>query len=87
MDDGFVIAATYSDRLSAEAARGLLADADLPCYLASDAHVPGIGTSFSVCVPRRHLERARAALAQEPVTDQELTALALAMPRAEATEP
>jgi hypothetical protein len=68
--------ATYADRASAEAVAGLLAGNELPYYIASNEHVPGLGSSFSVRVPARLLHRAEWVLAQCRVSEGELIYLA-----------
>jgi hypothetical protein len=73
-DDTWTSVVAYSDRMSAEAALGLLTGEGLPAYLASDEHVPGIGTNFSVRVPT-HLRHA-AERVQTPVSESELIYLA-----------
>lgn len=69
--------AVYSDRMSAEATLGLLAGEGLPAYISSDEHVPGLGSNFSVFVPPDLLHRAQWVLQQPPVSETELTYLAL----------
>jgi hypothetical protein len=79
-DDAWSSVAAYSDRMSAEAILGLLAGEQLPCYIASNEHVPGLGSNFSVRVPARLLHRAQWILEQARVTESELTDLALRVP-------
>ena len=69
-------AAVYSDRMLAEAALGLVAGDDIPAYISSDEHVPGLGTRFAVLVPSQLLHRARWLLRASPISEQELTYLA-----------
>jgi hypothetical protein len=71
-DDTWTSVVAYSDRISAEAALGLLTGEGLPAYLASDEHVPGIGTNFSVRVPTHLRHAAERVLAQTPVSESEL---------------
>lgn len=76
-DDTWSSIVTYHDRASAEAIHGLLAAEKVPCYIASDEHVPGLGSNFAVRVPRYLSHRAQWILAQMRVSEEELTALAL----------
>jgi hypothetical protein len=62
--------------MSAEVALGLLTGEGLPGYIASDEHVPGIGTNFSVRVPTHLRHRAERILAQTAVSESELIYLA-----------
>jgi hypothetical protein len=73
----WVSVATYSDKISAEAILGLLSGAGLPAYIESDEHVPGLGTNFSVFVPQDRERQAQRILKQEPVSEKELTDLAM----------
>ena len=77
--------ATYADRISAEAILGLLTSQSVPCYIASNEHVPGLGTKFSVCVPSRLTDAANTILADNRVSDSELTDLAMSVPRDESS--
>jgi hypothetical protein len=70
----------YDEWVAAEAIRGVLAAAGLPCYIRSDAHVPGLGSAFSVRVPEAVAGRARELLAHEAISEAELTELALRQP-------
>ena len=72
----WVRVAEYSDRLSAEGVLGLLTGADIPAYIASNEHVPGLGTSFAVLVPSELLWRAHWILRAVQVSERELTYLA-----------
>ncbi len=78
--------ADYPDRLSAEAILGLLTGAGVPCYIASNEFVPGLGSAFSVRVPAHLARQARWLLEQSRVPDAELTELAMRMPRDESTD-
>ena len=82
-DDGWSGVADFPERVAAEAVLGILARDGLPCYIASDAHVPGLGSVFSIRVPQACVARARALIGEGLVSDEELTALALGVPRAE----
>jgi hypothetical protein len=73
--------ADYADRISAEAILGLLSGNDVPCFIASNEHVPGLGSAFSVKVPAERRDEALAVLAKNQVSDAELTELALRTPR------
>ena len=75
-EQSWVSVAVYSDRLSAEAALGLLAGTEMPAYISSDEHVPGLGTRFSILVPVEHLNRARWLLRASNLSERELTFLA-----------
>jgi hypothetical protein len=75
--DGWSVVATFGDRISAQALAGLLESEKLPCYLASNAAVPGLGTEFAVLVPTAFLRKARWTVEQARVSEQELTCLAL----------
>jgi Protein of unknown function (DUF3303) len=79
-DDNWKSLGDYPERVEAEAILGLLAADGLPCYIASNAHVPGLGSVFSVRVPAALLARAQALIEHGPVSDAELTELALAAP-------
>ena len=76
-DADWVNVETFADRLSAEALVGLLAGEGVPSYIASDEPIPGLARSFSVRVPPPLLHRARWLLSQEPVSESELTHLAM----------
>jgi hypothetical protein len=75
-DDKWAAVASFSDRASAEAILGLLIGNNLPGYIASNEHVPGLGTNFSACVPAHLLHRAQWILEQCRVSEEELTYLA-----------
>jgi len=75
-DDTWVSLLTYSDRICAEAFLGLLAGANIPAYIKSDEHVPGLGTNFSIFVPSDRLRQAQRILEQGRVSEKELTELA-----------
>jgi hypothetical protein len=79
-DDSWASVADYADRISAEAIVGLLSGEGFPCYIASNEHVPGLGSAFSVRVPSHLLRRALSLIAQSHVSDAELTALAMRDP-------
>ncbi len=79
-DDRWSSVGDYDERVSAEAILGVLVGEGLPCYVHSDAHVPGLGSAFSVRVPAALAARARALLAHEAISDSELTELALRTP-------
>ena len=85
-DDKWISVADYTDRVLADAALGLLAAATIPCYVASNEHVPGLGSTFSVRVPAECLRRAHLVIDQSPVSDAELTDLALATPPEEPSD-
>lgn len=72
----WVAVATYTAHSSAEAMLVLLKNAGLPAYVSSDEHVPGLGSSFSVLVPRDLLQRAQRIVQPVPLSDTELTYLA-----------
>ena len=76
-DETWISVAAYPDRMCAEAVIGLLTGAQVPCYIASDAYLPGLGTHFSVCVPGRLQHRAHWILEDSRVSEPELVALAL----------
>jgi hypothetical protein len=75
--EGWSVVATFGDRISAQALVGLMESEKLPCYLASNAAVPGLGTEFAVLVPSEFLRKARRTIDQARVSEQELTYLAL----------
>ncbi len=85
-DDSWCSVADYPDRISAEAIVGLLNGADVPCYIASNEHVPGLGSAFSVRVPVSLVRQAEWLLEQSRVSDSELTELAMRMPRDGSTD-
>jgi hypothetical protein len=74
--EGWSVVATFGDRISAQALVGLLESETLPCYLASNAAVPGLGTEFAVLVPSDLLRKAQRTVEQARVSEQELTYLA-----------
>ena len=75
-DDTWSTVVTFSDRISAEAILGLLKSENLPCQVASNETIPGLGTEFAVLVPAGLLHRAQSILAQAQVSEQELDSLA-----------
>jgi hypothetical protein len=75
--EGWSVVATFGDRISAQALVGLLESEQLPCYLASNAAVPGLGTEFKVLVPSEFLRKAQRTIEQACVSEQELTELAM----------
>ena len=85
--DGWSVVATFGDRISAQALIGLLESEKLPCYLASNAAVPGLGTEFTVLVPTDFLRQAQRAVEQARVSEQELTELALGPSTGESEKP
>lgn len=82
-DDKWISVADYSDRISADAIVGLLSGEHLPCRIVSNAHIPGLGSAFSVRVPSRLLVQAQSLLEQSRVSESELTDLAMSVPVAE----
>jgi hypothetical protein len=78
--------AVYSERVSAEAILAILAGEGFPCYIASDEHVPGLGSAFSVRVPSHLLRRAQSLVERGEVSDSELTDLAMKEPPEGSTE-
>ena len=76
-DADWVNVDSFSDRFSADALVGLLAGEGIPAYIAADEPIPGLARSFSVLVPPDLLHRARWILNQEPVSESELTYLAI----------
>jgi hypothetical protein len=72
----WVSVAVYPDRMSAQAALGRLAGDEIPAYISSDEHVPGLGTRFSILVPSELLQRARWLLRESTLSERELTYLA-----------
>jgi len=85
-DDSWTRVAAYGDRASAEAILGLLSAESIPCYIASNEFVPGIGSNFAVCVPSYLKHRANGILEDRRVPEGELTELALSEPRQEPDE-
>ena len=79
-DDPWTSVAVYSERVTAEAILAILAAEGFPCYIASDEHVPGLGSAFAVRVPAHLLKRARSLVEQGDVSDSELSDLALRGP-------
>jgi hypothetical protein len=79
-DDPWTSVAVYPERVSAEAILAILAGDGLPCYIASDEHVPGLGSAFAVRVPAHLLKRARSLVEQGDVSDSELDDLAMRGP-------
>ena len=75
-EQSWVSVTIYSDRVSAEAALGLLAANEIPAYISSDEHVPGLGTRFSILVPSELLSRAQWLLRESNLSERELTYLA-----------
>ena len=84
--DKWMSVADYSDRISAEAIVGLLGGENLPCFITSNAHIPGLGSAFSVRVPSRFLAQAQSLLEQSRVSETELAELAMSVPTAEPPE-
>jgi hypothetical protein len=74
--DAWAEVVTYSDRASAEALIGLLAQSGIVARISSDEAVPGLGLFFSVVVPAEFLHRARWLLSETQVSEPELTYLA-----------
>jgi len=70
------VVATFGDRIGAQALFGLLESENLPCYLASNEPVPGLGSEFAILVPTELLARARRIREQSAVSEEELTFLA-----------
>ena len=68
----------YPDRMSAEAVAERLRAAAVPCYIASDEHLPGLGSYFSVRVPADFESRACRLIDPGGVSEEELVALAIA---------
>ena len=85
-NDSWTSVAKYADRISAEAILGLLESDDVPCYIASNELIPGVGSEFSVCVPARFTAQATQLLEANRVSDAELTEIALRQPREDATD-
>jgi hypothetical protein len=79
-DDPWVSVAIYSERVSAQAILAILAGEGFPCYIASDEHVPGLGSAFAVRVPTDLLARARSLVEHGDVSDSELHDLAMRGP-------
>lgn len=79
-DDRWSSVGDYGERVAADAILELLSREGLPCYVTSNAHVPGLGSAFSVRVPAPLLACARALLEHEEISDSELTELALREP-------
>jgi hypothetical protein len=75
-EDTWSSVATYSDRISAEAILALLAAENISGYIASNEHIPGLGSEFSVLVPSQWRSRAMAVLEQSHVPEKELALLA-----------
>ena len=75
-DDRWTAVTAYPDRASAEALLGLLDANAVPGYIASNEHVPGLGSHFAVLVPARLLHRAQWVIEQCRVTERELIYLA-----------
>jgi hypothetical protein len=74
--EGWSVVAKFGDGISAQALVGLLESEKLPCYLASNAAVPGLGTEFAVLVPTDFLRKAQRTVEQARVSEKELTYLA-----------
>ena len=85
-DDKWMSVADYTDRISAEAIVGLLGEEQLPCYIFSNAHIPGLGSAFSVRVPSRFLTQAQSLLERSRVSEAELADLAMSVPMVEAPD-
>lgn len=76
-NDGWMTIATFGDRISAEALVGLFESEKLPCRIASNEIVPGLGSEFAVLVPAELVHRATWIRQQSAhVSEQELTYLA-----------
>jgi hypothetical protein len=74
--EGWSVVAKFGDGISAQALVGLLESEKVPCYLASNAAVPGLGTEFAVLVPTDFLRKAQRTVEQARVSEQELSYLA-----------
>jgi len=79
-DDDWTSVAVYSERVAAEAILAILAGEGIPCYIASDAYLPGLGSAFAVRVPAHLLGGARALVAEGEVSDSDLADLAMRAP-------
>ena len=76
MDEAWITVVAYHDRPSAEATRGLLYSEQVPCYIASNEFVPGLGSNFEVRVPVAFAHRVRWIMEQLQISDGELNFLA-----------
>ena len=72
----WVVLEACPDPLSAHVLYGRLEAEGIPARLSSLAPIPGLAQSAEVHVPRVWLTRARACLAAQPPSEEELTALA-----------
>lgn len=77
MDELWTTISAFQDRPSAEATRELLGAEGVPCFIASNEFVPGLGSNFELRVPSALAQRARGLLEQTPISDSELNALAV----------
>lgn len=57
--EGWSVIETFGDRISAEALAGLFESEKLPCQIASNEIVPGLGREFAVLVPAECVARAK----------------------------
>ncbi|MBS0379569.1 MAG: hypothetical protein JSS29_13850 [Proteobacteria bacterium] len=72
----FLLAATYPDRITAQAMLGLLHESGIPAVLETDGALPGPGSSYFLQVPAELVHRARWVLEAAQVSDRELNYLA-----------
>jgi hypothetical protein len=62
--------ATYTERVLAEAALERLMAENIASYIASDGYIPGLGSNFSVLVPRHLQGKANEILQGSPSTPE-----------------
>ena len=72
----YLPAATYPDRITAQAMPCLLHESGIPAVLETDGGLPGPGSSCVLQVPTELVHRARWVLEVAQVSDRELTYLA-----------
>ncbi len=72
----WVLLEACPDPLSAQVLYGRLEAEGIPARLSSLSPIPGLAQSAEVHVPRAWLTRARACLAAQPPSEEELAALA-----------
>jgi hypothetical protein len=82
----FTEVATYNDPTSAEVAAGRLISENVPCWLGGRATLHRLGFvgaysgPYTISVPKACLAEAKKVLNEPPVSDRELTELALRTP-------
>jgi hypothetical protein len=83
IDPDWETLAEPTNEAAAQIVLGLLQSESIPARIKANVPVPGLGVSFRVQVAKGHLVRAREVLASAPVSEDELTQLAVNSPPAD----